>query len=95
MKTKVMDESSSQGRLIITMPGEVLADLKKIAATNKIKPGDLAYTYIIDGLATDVVDTMTDDMLGSGMPAGSAPGEGDAIRGHSAVLDGLLKELQR
>ena len=97
MKAKITAERSSQVEISITLPGEVLADLRKIAARNKKSPGDLAYTYIIDGLAVDVVDTMAENASDleaavRQQPSGSVSG---GYSRHAGVMDDLLKELLR
>ena len=94
MQAKRTGAHSTQSDLTITLPGEVLADLGKIARAAETSPANLAYTYIIDGLAADVVNAMTEDVVAD--PVGST-GQANRTTGayhpRSGVMDGLLKEL--
>ncbi len=53
METKILKENKSQAEILLTLPGEVLEDLKKIALFNNSNFEDLIYSYIVDGIAND------------------------------------------
>lgn len=39
--------------ILLPLPGEMIRDLKKIAAFNNSELKDLIYSYVVDGLASD------------------------------------------
>jgi hypothetical protein len=53
METKISKENKFQAEILLTLPGEVLEDLKKIALFNNFGFEDLVYSYIVDGIASD------------------------------------------
>ncbi len=55
MKTEIVSGNGTQAAITLTLPAEVLGDLKKTATHNKTGLGDLVYSYIIDGLAGDAI----------------------------------------
>jgi len=53
MKTKISKENTSQAEILLTLPEEVLEDLRKIALFNNSGFEDLIYSYIVNGIASD------------------------------------------
>lgn len=53
MKLTISNENEIQTEILLTLPNEVLKDLRKIAAFNNSGLNDLVYSYITDGLAND------------------------------------------
>ena len=52
MKTET-SQGSIQEKVCLALPGEIVADLKRIAAFNDMEFEKLLYSYIVDGLAAD------------------------------------------
>jgi hypothetical protein len=53
MKLTISKENETQAEAILTLPKEVLKDLRKIAVFNNSGLNDLVYSYIVDGIASD------------------------------------------
>jgi hypothetical protein len=53
MKPTISKENEIQAEILLTLPKEVLKDLRKIAVFNNSSLNDLIYSYIVDGIASD------------------------------------------
>ena len=53
MKPTISKENEIQADILLTLPNEVLKDLRKIAVFNNSGLNDLIYSYIVDGIASD------------------------------------------
>ena len=53
MKTNKLEENGTRAEILLSVPGELLEDLKKIARFNNSRIEDLAYCYIVDGISSD------------------------------------------
>jgi len=53
MEEKSVKDNRSQIDLLLSVPSDIHSDLKKIASLNGVTLKDLAYSYIIDGIAGD------------------------------------------
>ena len=53
MKPTISKENKIQADILLTLPNEVLKDLRKIAVFNNSGLNDLIYSYIVDGIASD------------------------------------------
>lgn len=53
MRLTISKENEIQAEILLTLPKEVLEDLRKIAAFNNTDLHDLVYSYIVDGIAND------------------------------------------
>lgn len=55
MKTKISKEKTSQqAEILLTIPEEILEDLRKIALFNNSGFEDLIYSYIVNGVVSDL-----------------------------------------
>lgn len=53
MKLTISKENTTQAEILLTLPTEVLKDLRRIASFNNSGLEDLIYSYIVDGIAGD------------------------------------------
>lgn len=53
MRLTISKENEIQAEIILTLPKEMLKDLRKITTFNKGGLGELVYSYIVDGIASD------------------------------------------
>jgi hypothetical protein len=53
MKTKTSDPKNIRQKVTLTLPGEIVENLNKIATFNNTRFEDLVYSYIADGIAGD------------------------------------------
>ena len=53
MKMTLSKENEIQAEILLTLPKEMLEDLRKIATFNNTGLNDLVYSYIVDGIASD------------------------------------------
>jgi hypothetical protein len=53
MKPTISKKNEIQAEILLTLPKEVLKDLRKIAVFNNSSLNDLIYSYIVDGIASD------------------------------------------
>ena len=53
MRLTISKKNEIQPKILLTVPKEVLKDLRKIAAFNNSGLNDLAYSYIVDGIASE------------------------------------------
>jgi len=53
MKTRISKENKARVEILLTVPGELLEDLKRIAQFNNYRLEDLVYSYIVDGVTSD------------------------------------------
>lgn len=53
MKLNISKGNKPQAEILLTLPEEVLEDLKKIASYNNTDLEGLVYSYIVDGIASD------------------------------------------
>ncbi len=53
MRLTLSKENEIQAEIFLTLPKEMLEDLRKIADFNNTDLNGLVYTYIVDGIAND------------------------------------------
>ena len=53
MKLTISKENEVRAEILLTLPREVLKDLRKIATFNNSGLDELIYSYIVDGIASD------------------------------------------
>ncbi len=53
MKTQISDQENIRTNVTLTLPGEVVENLNRIAGFHNIRFEDLVYSYIADGIAGD------------------------------------------
>ena len=53
MKLTISKENQVRAEILLTLPREVLKDLRKIATFNNCGLDELVYSYIVDGIASD------------------------------------------
>jgi hypothetical protein len=53
MNTNGVEKTKIQAEILLTLPNEVLEDLKKIASFNNTALKDLVFSYVVDGIACD------------------------------------------
>jgi hypothetical protein len=87
MKTKIVSGNGTQAAITLTLPTEVLGDLKKTATFNETALGDLVYSYIIDGLAGDAIAAKRMQFTDNTDPV---PGRRNRYPG---AVEDLLKDL--
>lgn len=53
MNSITSEKNQAHVDILLPLPGEIIRDLKKIAAFNNSELVDLIYSYVVDGLASD------------------------------------------